>query len=45
MISDFDIWLASEKEVSSDIVKANLFKPVSLKEIVYSIDSLINKIS
>ncbi len=45
VISEFDTWLASEKELSSDIVKANLFKPVSLKEIIYSIDSLINKLS
>ena len=42
MISDFDVWLMAEKELPSGIVKANLFKPVSLKEIIYSIDSLIN---
>lgn len=43
IISDFDIWLAAEKDLSSEIVKANLFKPVSLKEIIYSIDSIIAK--
>lgn len=43
VISDFDVWLTSEKELSSDIVKANIFKPVSLKEIISSIDTLIKK--
>jgi PAS domain S-box-containing protein len=45
MISDFDVWLAAEKELTSGLLKSNLFKPVSLKEIIYSIDNLINKTS
>ena len=43
LISDFEVWLTGEKELPSGIVKANLFKPVSLKEIKYSIDTLIKK--
>lgn len=43
LISEFDVWLNAEKELPSDLVKANLFRPVSLKEIIYSIDSLIHK--
>lgn len=45
MISDFDVWLAAEKELTSGLLKSNLFKPASLKEIIYSIDSMINKTS
>jgi hypothetical protein len=45
MISDFDVWLAAEKELTSGLIKSNLFKPASLKEIIYSIDGMINKTS
>jgi PAS domain S-box-containing protein len=43
LISDFESWLAEEKSLSSDSMRNNLFKPVSLKEIISSIDSLLNK--
>ncbi|MCI0522563.1 MAG: PAS domain-containing protein [Bacteroidales bacterium] len=45
MISDFDVWLTAEKELTSGLLKSNLFKPASLKEIIYSIDNMINKTS
>ncbi len=43
LISDFESWLAEEKSLSSDDMRNNLFKPVSLKEIISSIDSLLLK--
>lgn len=43
VVSEFDVWLSDIKDLSSDSVKANIFKPVSLKEIVFSIDNIINR--
>lgn len=43
LISDFESWLKDEKGLPSDIMKGNLFKPVSLKEIISSLDTLLNK--
>jgi len=41
LISDFDSWMAEEKNLPSGSGRTNLFKPVSLKEIIYSLDSLL----
>jgi PAS domain S-box-containing protein len=43
LISDFDSWMAEEKNLPSNSMRTNLFKPVSLKEIIFSLDSLLNK--
>jgi|WetSurMetagenome_2_1015567.scaffolds.fasta_scaffold00836_12 PAS domain S-box-containing protein len=42
LISDFDSWMAEEKNLPSGSGRTNLFKPVSLKEIIFSLDSLLN---
>jgi PAS domain S-box-containing protein len=41
LISDFDSWMAEEKNLPSGSGRTNLFKPVSLKEIIFSLDSLL----
>jgi len=43
LISDFDTWMAEEKSLPSGTGRTNLFKPVSLKEIIFSLDSVLNK--
>lgn len=43
LISEFESWLKDENSLPSDTMSSNLFKPVSLKEIINALDTLLKE--